>query len=254
MGKLIRGPQLGSLAGVIALLAASSSPVQSGCGWSQGPREGRTVAEILARIGEAADVVVLADSTVRNERITPPTRPATANNVEEQVKSVVRALPPSTTWAKLYLPAPSRGRWNGDAVSELASAQARHLGRKIGVPAPPGTVEILGQPIPEENGKELIAALHLKLVYLVTNPGARPAMFDPTQLDQFGRMDMADKFQFIQQLDQQIEPQLEGMRMLFGQMTDDERVQFKMMMSSDDERARFYIMVNTGPFGPKGKP
>jgi hypothetical protein len=117
---------------------------------------------------------VVADSTVQ-ERVPLPTAPATPENVERQIAEVVGALPKGTTWAKLYLPAPAGARaWTGDDVAAYALSQARLLG-KIGAPTPAGSVEILGQVVPAEKGNEIITALNLKPVYLVTNPAARAA-------------------------------------------------------------------------------
>ena len=166
-----------SLAGILAVRPVQA---QDAAGAAPAPapasRAGtRPASDVLARIAQGTGLTVLADSTVANERIPLPAEAAaTPETLEARVAEVVRALPPGTTWAKLYLPAPAGGRaWTGDDVAEYAFAQKRLFGQ-IGA-APAGTVEILGQRIPEDRAAAFITGLNLKPVYLVTNPSLRPS-------------------------------------------------------------------------------
>jgi hypothetical protein len=97
---------------------------------SSGRVSTRPAASVLAQIGQSAGVIVLADSTVE-ARLPVPATPATADTVETQIAAMVRLLPAGTTWAKLYVPAPANGRWNGDVVADFARAQARLVARRV---------------------------------------------------------------------------------------------------------------------------
>ena len=137
----------------------------------------RPASVILAEIGKAAGVTIVADSTVAAVRVAAPAGAATTDTVEQQIAGVVQALPRGTTWLKLYLPPPAQGRpWNGDDLAAYAKAQARLYGSvrrsstAAAAVAAPGTVEILGQKIPAEQARETITTLNLAPVYLVTNP------------------------------------------------------------------------------------
>jgi hypothetical protein len=137
----------------------------------------RPASVILAEIGKAAGVTIVADSTVAAVRVAAPAGAATTDTVEQQIAGVVQALPRGTTWLKLYLPPPAQGRpWNGDDLAAYAKAQARLYGSvrrsstAAAAEAAPGTVEILGQKIPAEQARETITTLNLAPVYLVTNP------------------------------------------------------------------------------------
>ncbi len=140
----------------------------------------RPVAEVVQRIGEGAGIVVLTDSTVQG-LVPLPHMKATPETVEKQITDVVEALPAGTTWAKLYVPVPANGRWNGDTVVEYAQAQAKLVGKAVGGAIPAGNVEILGRLVPTEKAQEYITGLNLKLVYVLTNPGAKSANRTPEQ-------------------------------------------------------------------------
>lgn len=128
----------------------------------------RPAPDVLARLAQAASVLVVADSTV-TERVPLPASAATPETIEQQIAEVVKALPEGATWTKLYLPTPADGRaWRGDDVSAYLRAQAALFGRAGR--APDGTVEIWGQRLSAEKAKQTIADLNLKPVYLVTNP------------------------------------------------------------------------------------
>src|SRR5579872_1853124 len=212
--------RMSSLAAGAGLLAALSLAVcllplgvpargQSGSR-SNSQANTRPLREVLENLSRSAGVVALADSTLQGEHVLPPSGAATSENVEQQIKALARALPAGTTWVRLYLPAPADGRWNADVVSQYALAQARLTGRRIGGETSPGTIEILGQQVPEEKGREYVAGLHLKRVYLLTNPrlqamGGAVAM--QNQLQQFQSMDATARAQFMMQLHDQMEQQ-----------------------------------------------
>ena len=137
---------------------------------------GRPLAGVLADIGKAVGLTIVADSSVAGMRVPPPARPATPDNFEAQITAVIQALPRGTTVVRLNLPAPPAGAaraWSGDDVALYAAAQARLFGPTAGAPTPAGTVEILGRRLPEAQAQAPVAALDLKPVYLVTNPNAR---------------------------------------------------------------------------------
>jgi hypothetical protein len=177
--------------------------------------------------------------------------------VEQQIAEAVRALPAGTTWAKLYVPAPANGRWSGDAVADYARALAQMVGT-VGRAAPAGMVEILGRTIPTEKANEYIAALNLRLVYLVTNPRAQtPATAGFNMASNWTQMTPAQRELYIQQQAQrvlaldpasrmqtlrglmdnmEISPQQALMKSVLSQMTDDERIQLKGLLATREGR------------------
>lgn len=165
-------PFLRCLAGGVGLLGLIAFPLAPLASQSSvtGARAGmRSASERVRRISQSSGVLVLADSTVANELAPlPAANSGGAQTVEQQIEALVKGLPPGTTWAKLFLPAPAKGRvWTGDEVVAYALAQATLFG-KIGA-APEGSVEILGQQVPSDQARTHIAGLNLKPVYVVTN-------------------------------------------------------------------------------------
>lgn len=204
--------------------------------------------QVLGEIGRNAGVVVLADSTVFGRAPLPATA-ATPETVDQQIAEVVQALPAGTTWAKLYVPAPENGRWNGDVVANYARSLAQLVGT-VGRAAPAGTVEILGRHIPADRASDTIAALNLKLVYLVTNPRAPAASAVVSSAANWPRMTSAQRDLFAQQqaqrllaltpdarlqamsqLMQEESPQQAIMHALMLQLPDNERVQLKQNLA-----------------------
>jgi hypothetical protein len=164
------------LLAAVCVVAVSLPSSQVRAQQAPAPRAGtRPAAEVLAELGRSAGVIVLTDASVQG-RLTPPPGGATLETIDQQIAEIVRVLPEGTTWAKLYVPAPANGRWDAAVVADFARAQARQLGTTVGRPTPPGTVEVLGQRLPASKANEHIAALNLKLVYLVTNPRAQAAV------------------------------------------------------------------------------
>lgn len=158
----------------------------------------RPAAEVLANIGKAAGVAVLADAGVTGRAPFPVTL-ATPETVEQQIAAIVKALPRGTTWAKLYLPAPAKGRaFRADDMAAYAQAQTRLLGRPAGATPEPGMVEILGQRLPADQSQAQIAVLNLQPVYLVTGPPAANGLAD------WGGMTLEQRRQAARQMANQV--------------------------------------------------
>jgi hypothetical protein len=209
------------------------------------PRAGtRPAAEVLAELGRSAGVIVLTDASVQG-RLRMPPGGATAETIEQQIADIVRLLPAGTTWSKLYVPAPVNGRWDAAAVADFARAQARQLGTTVGRPTAAGTVELLGQRMPASKANEHIAALNLKLVYLVTNPRVQTAALaavdwrrlSPEQRDLYTRqqaerllaLDPASRVQMLVQMltAQHDTPETALIRTVMQRLSDDERRQVR---------------------------
>jgi hypothetical protein len=153
---------------------AQETPGRGGAAGSPGHGARRPVADVLAQMAQSAGVVIVSDSTAHGF-VSAPSVPTTPENVEEQLTGIVSSLPGGMVWAKLYLPAPASGRWNGDIVAEYVRAQAQLVGTVGAAGGPAGTIEVLGRAIPAAKANEYIAALNLKQVYLVASPNSRTA-------------------------------------------------------------------------------
>jgi hypothetical protein len=210
----------------------------------------RPAAEVLAQLGQSAGVVVLADATVQGRLAVPPGG-ATPETIEQQIADIVRALPPGTTWVKLYVPAPANGRWDVEVVEEYARAQARLVGT-LGRPAPAGMVELLGRQVPTEKANEAIATLNLKLVYLVTNPRVQSPpnvaanwsrltqeqreAYAQQQAQRLMALDPASRLEALRQLmRREPSPQDLVVGLVIKQMPDGERVQLKQSFVAEKE-------------------
>nr|CAA9286575.1 hypothetical protein AVDCRST_MAG63-3998 [uncultured Armatimonadetes bacterium] len=238
---LVAGASAAASLSVTAAAAAANEAPASRAGT-------RPASEVFARIASGAGITIYTDSTV-TERAALPTAAVTPGNVESQIAEVVKTLPEGTTWAKLYLPAPPGNQpWKADDVAEYAFAQRRLFGPVGGIET--GTVEILGQRVPQEKAHEVIAALNLKPVYLVTNPrlrttavGGNPGAVDsaqwarmsPAEQQQFARQraaqlinaDPALRKQMLQQMVTQQTPERMIMREMMQQMSPQQRQQFR---------------------------
>jgi hypothetical protein len=215
-------------------------------------------AVVFGQVAQNAGVTILADSTVQG-RLPMPATPATAATVEQQIADLVRALPAGTTWAKLYVPAPANGRWNGDVVANYARALAQVVGT-VGRAAPAGTVEILGRNVPADKASDYITALNLKQVYLVTNTAPRQtaslmpnwSQLSPDQRDQYAQqqaqrlmaMNPEGRLQALAQmmLTREESPESAVMRAVMSQLSDDERFQLKQSVGA---------VLRGGPAGGK---
>ncbi len=227
---------------VLTTLGAGAARAQQAAAAS-GRVATRPVAEVLAQVGQSAGVIILADSTVQG-RLPPPASPVTAENVEQQIAEYARALPAGTTWAKLYVPVPANGRRDGNIVADFAHALARVVGT-VGRDTPVGTVEILGRRLATDKANETIAALNLKLVYLLTNPravsegsiAANWSRMTPEQRELYAQqqsqrllaLDPASRVRMLRDmmLAREMSPQDAVMRAMMSQMSGSERIQLK---------------------------
>jgi hypothetical protein len=211
----------------------------------------RPAAEVLAQLGQSAGVVILADASVQG-RLPLSEASATPETVEQQLAALVRGLPAGTTWIKLYVPAPLNGRWDAEVVQEYARAQARLVGT-FGRPAPAGMVELLGRQVPTEKANDCIAALNLKLVYLVTNSQAQSApnvaanwarltteqrqAYAQQQAQRLMALDPASRLDALRQLmRREPTPQDMVVRMVLEQMPEEEHIQLKQSLAAEKER------------------
>jgi hypothetical protein len=129
-----------------------------------------SVEDVLSYLGRKAGVIALAGSLAAKERARMPAADTkiTPENVERYIQDLVKAMPEGATWAKLYLPAPPTGKeWTGDDVITFALAQAKLYGI-VGAPRADEKVEIFSQLLPPDKAKNVISALNLKPVYVVT--------------------------------------------------------------------------------------
>ena len=257
MKKTMQYLAAGGAAAAAALSVASLSyaqqqqqsqtvPPDAGAGTSVRAAVKRPLADVLMRMSRDTGVVVVADSTVAAEQVTPPAEATTAENLEAQVAALVRTLPSGATWGRLYLPAPPRGGrgYSGDAVAEYAMAQAKLFG-KVG-DAPAGQVEVLGKSLAASAAAPVMTALDLRPVYLVTNPNLRAsagaaAVVPPGASQSWSQMTEQQRQQAAaleaQRL-QRMDPQLQGavMRSMIQNMSPEQRRQMFQGMGGDGGR------------------
>ena len=167
------------------------------------PVRTRTVADVATALTRGANgAFVVADSSVIALPAPLPQEATTPENLQKQIEALVSTLPKGTTWAKLYLPSPLNVRrgYNGDDVAAYALAQSKLVG-PVGAAMPPGTVEIMGQKVPQDKADAFIAGLNLKLVYLITNPRtAAPSGFGLTMdASKWAAMSPAERQEFTRQ-------------------------------------------------------
>jgi len=148
-----------------------------------GPRRGvgnplehhaQPLTAVVSTMSRDAGAIVLADSSVRRQVVMPPAQAVTADTLSAAIDALVKTLPTGTTWARVYLPVGPGQKLDPDAVSDYVFDQARLFGG-VGAATTLGTVEIMGQKVPEDKATAVIAALNLKPVYLITNPRLRAA-------------------------------------------------------------------------------
>ena len=157
--------------GLIATLAGSLAAAPSGALQQPGKPAVSTVpvADIVSRMSKDSGLTVLTDSTLKVNA--PRLKTATtAANLENQIRVLVKSLPPGTIWGKLYLPEPRpKQPYKGDDVVSFAYASGQLFG-PVGAPEPSDTVEVMGRRLPTAEAKEIIARLKLQPVYLLSNP------------------------------------------------------------------------------------
>jgi hypothetical protein len=222
---------LAAIAAVVLSSVPASAQERTNPASGRAPSGGlRPLSEIVAQMNRSKGVIVLADWTVQSAPVIPLRQATTTDNVELQVKSLLNQLPAGALWVKLYLPEPASKRWDADAMTQYVQAQARLLERRVGADMPAGTLEIMGQQVSTERGKEIIDHLQLKLVYLITNPSLRP-MASQEQRNSFvqriRQMDSAARLQLMRNLQDQIGPQMDMVRMIAEGLSDEERIQLK---------------------------
>ncbi len=235
------------------------------------PTRQRTVAEAAASMtrGLTGTVYVVADSTTGATPAALPIEATTPENVEKQVAALVAKLPPGTLWAKLYLPAPANARrgYNGDDVAAYALAQSKLVG-PVGAALPPGTVEIMGQKLPQTKADATIADLNLKPVYLITNPRAQApsgfgltmdaskwAAMSPEQKQEYTRQQAAS----LSQMDPSARNQmLQQNMMIFAQFmqsaSPDQRQSMIQGMMQGMGGQNGAVFIRTAPGGGPGGP
>lgn len=191
----------------------------------------RPASDVLARIGQSANVTVLTESAIKDRvSLELAAAPATRQTVEARIAAVVSVLPEGTKVTKLYLPALAGGRaWNADDVTAYAIAQHRLFGA-MDADSSGGAVTILGQRFEAEKAKRVLADLNLSVVYLVTNPGARAAAVQNSggagDLNRWLQMTPEQKQRHAQQQAAQMlnmdpatrQEAIQQQRMVFGQL------------------------------------
>lgn len=182
------------------------------------PARQRALEVILRNLSRGSGFTVLADSSLAEVQGGQPAEPTTADNLEAQLDELIKTLPRGTTWAKVMLPISNR-LYRGDDVASFVDAQNRLFGKKP--QGEPGTVEVLGQKLPQERATPVVSNLNLKPVYVLMNPTARLArgagltpdgQVDPNQLLQgFMSMDPAARQKMMTGMMQQMGSMLQNM-------------------------------------------
>jgi hypothetical protein len=141
------------------------------------PKDGKaSLARVVAEISARSGVLVVADSTVADERAPLPAKDADIrpDNVDRFIADAIKDLEEGIVWAKFNLPpAPKGKQWTGDDVSAYAMGLQRLYG-PVGGDGPEGTVEVIGQSVQAEQATPIFHTLKLQPVYLVTRRTGRP--------------------------------------------------------------------------------
>lgn len=133
----------------------------------------RVLDTVLARMTRDLGATVLADSSLAGLQAPLPSAPTSADNIDDQLDALVKALPPGTVWAKVLLPAPKGRSYRPDDLVDYVLAQARLFG---GAGAShKGQVEVLGKRLDASAAEPVVSALNLKPYYLIANLAARAA-------------------------------------------------------------------------------
>lgn len=131
----------------------------------------RLLETVLARMSKDLGASIVAESALASRQGPLPAEKTTADNVEDQLDALVKALPPGTIWAKLMLPAPKGRGYRPDDLMEYLVLQSRLFGN-VGA-STKDEVEVLGQRLPTEKAVPVVSALNLKPYYVIGNPTAR---------------------------------------------------------------------------------
>lgn len=120
---------------------------------------------------------LIAESSITQSLVSQPKETTTAATIEGQLDKLVKELPHGTRWVKLMLPLfPSGKTLKGDDLADFALAQARMYGSVGEAILPPGSVEVLSQPLASDKAKAVVPALNLRPLYLLVNPDAHYAL------------------------------------------------------------------------------
>lgn len=203
----------------------------------------RPVSFYVEKWGKATGATVLADTATSKQVLAMPTTfdDVTGETLEPALTALMKRLPTGTTWAKIYLPA---GRsLNADAVAEYALAQA-HLFGGVGMPTPPGTIEVMGRKVSGEKADAVAAALELRPVYIVLNQNRASAGGAAGAASaEWATMTDEQKKAFAQKQAQDIlamEPKQQ--QRMMGQIMDQQRqvMQSLMQNMSPEQRQQFF--------------
>jgi hypothetical protein len=235
---------------------AAGAPQQETAGEAQRVRV-RPLSSILASMSRSSGVSVVADSPLTNQNVSAPTAEVTAENLEQQLTALTKALPSGTLWAKLYLPATATRASNGDALANYVLAQAKLFGN-VGAPTAPGTIEVMGQKVSADKADAVVSALNLKPVYIVLNPLQRNNPANTTTAAANGvnwaAMTPQQKQAYAQQQAQNImnmDPQSRQQTM--QSMMEQQRAVMGALMQSMTPEQRQQLIQSMRPNGPGGR-
>lgn len=217
------------------------------------PQDGRTVpiATVLTSMTRGSGITVVADRSIMGEQVPMPSVQVTAENLEDSIATLVKSLPSGTVWAKLYLPLPRGGRFDGDAVADYALAQVKLYGN-IGGTTSPGTIEVMGQKVSPDRAEAVITALNLKPVYILVNPARRGASADAAPASNWNAMTPEQRQQYAQTEAQRLMSMDPNSRL---QYFDQQRtIMMQMMqMMSPEQRAQMLQGLGVQGGGPGGR-
>jgi hypothetical protein len=202
----------------------------------------RTVTSYTEKWAKDTGATILVDASTSKQMVTLPAtvEEATGETLEAGLTSLIKRLPPGTTWAKLYLPA---GRsLNADAVADYAVAQA-HLFGGVGLPTPPGTIEVLGQKVSGDKAEGVSTALNLRTVYIVLNQNRSAGATGITAVNDWGNMTDEQKKDYAQKQAQALlamDPKQQQQAM--ASIMDQQRqvMQSLMQSMSPEQRQQFF--------------
>ncbi len=129
--------------------------------------------KLAAELTKASGFLVVVDSTLANSRVSLST---TGGPLETVLQQLMANLPKGTVLKKTHMPsaAATSPDPNAEVVSVLiqvneALVAPMNRGARLG----PDTVIVQGRAIPKEKADDVLAALDMKPVYLMTNPQAK---------------------------------------------------------------------------------
>ncbi|MGC4045895.1 MAG: hypothetical protein QM758_19055 [Armatimonas sp.] len=135
----------------------------------------RTVKELAAKLTKESGFLVVADSTVANNRVSLNT---VGGPLETVLQQLLAAMPKGSLIKKAHMP--SAAATSPDPNPEVVSILIQ-VNDALAAPMNPGTkpdpdaVIVQGRIIPKDKAADVLAALDMKPVYLLTNPQGRSA-------------------------------------------------------------------------------